>query len=88
MPYEKETDIAVMIYECILLLCQTRGIRETLRKRKVYHICRNYDIEVNQDPVSNVMHEIVQLLMRDESGDQPLDAPQYDAQGHVKLLCN
>ena len=69
-PFEREYDISNMILECIILLCQTRIIRTELRSRQVYVICRNYDIEVNQDRISELMNEIVQLLMRDESNDE------------------
>ncbi len=32
---EPEVDIMKMLLECVILLCQRRGIREELRKRKV-----------------------------------------------------
>ena len=38
-----------MVLECILLLCQTRQHRETLRKKKVYVIVRNFDFYLNTD---------------------------------------
>ena len=69
-PFERDYDIASMILECVLLLCQTRIIRHELRRRQVYVICRNYDVEVNQDRISDLMNEIVQFLMRDESNDE------------------
>ena len=65
-----EVTLAVLVLECVLLLCQTRIVREQLRKQQVY--C---DVEVNNDSVSNITNEIVQLLMREESYDDLQVAP-------------
>lgn len=72
--WEPETDILTMLLECVVLLCQKRGIREELRKRKVYPICRNLDYLQDDESVSNLILEIVNFLMRDEHPDTPLDA--------------
>mmetsp|Transcript_27805 Transcript_27805/g.26623 ORF Transcript_27805/g.26623 Transcript_27805/m.26623 type:complete len:399 (-) Transcript_27805:51-1247(-) len=72
--WEPEIDILMMLLECIILLCQKRGIREELRKKNVYPICRNLDYLQEDEGVSNLILEIVNLLMRDEDPDAPLEA--------------
>lgn len=80
----EEVQFSVMLLECVLLLCQTRIIREQLRKQQVYFVCRNFDIEVNDDDVSNVVNEIVQMLMREESYDDLQQGDRHEGQGIVK----
>ena len=67
---EKSIEILKMLLESLVLLCQTRGIREQLRKAKVYPICRNLDYHQTEEEKSNVTNDVVQqivdLLMRDE----------------------
>jgi hypothetical protein len=72
--WEPEIDILTMLLECIILLCQKRGIREELRKRQVYPICRNLDYLQDDESVSNLILEIVNFLMRDEHPDTPIDS--------------
>jgi hypothetical protein len=62
--WEPEIDILMMLLECVILLCQKRGIREALRKKNVYAICRNLDYLQEDEGVSNLILEIVNLLMR------------------------
>lgn len=69
--WEPEVDILMMLLECVILLCQKRGIREQLRKKNVYPICRNLDYLQEDEGVSNLILEIVNLLMRDEDPDAP-----------------
>ena len=64
--YESDVTIRVLLLECLLLLCQTRGIREELRKKKVYPIVRNLDYMQESEEVSALILELVQFLMRDE----------------------
>jgi Domain of unknown function (DUF383)/Domain of unknown function (DUF384) len=77
--WEPETDILLMLLECVILLCQKRGIREELRKRQVYPMCRNLDYLQEDEDVSNLILEIVNLLMRDEDPDAPLEVDGNDA---------
>ena len=37
---EPDLEIMRMLLECIVLLCQRRGLREELRKRKVGSFCK------------------------------------------------
>ena len=71
--WEPEIDILSMLLECIILLCQKRGMREELRKKQVYPMCRNLDYLQEDEGVSNLILEIVNLLMRDEDPDAPLE---------------
>jgi hypothetical protein len=73
--WEPETDILLMLLESIVLFCQRRGIREELRKKKVYPICRNLDYLQENEAASSLILDIVNLLMRDEDPDTPVDGP-------------
>ena len=65
---DEDSTVLEMLLECIVLLCQTRFIRNILRKSKVYPVCRNLDyyLHPNNDKVNEIMHEIVNFLERDE----------------------
>jgi hypothetical protein len=69
-----------MLLECIVLLCQRRGIREQLRKLKVYTVIKNFHLkledliaEADADAISNIVYEIVNFLMGDEDNNTPID---------------
>lgn len=66
-------DLVKLSLDCITLLCQTRPIREDLRKRQVYPVCRNLDYAQEDEGVNASIYEIVQFLMRDE---EPLTAEE------------
>lgn len=83
--WEPETDILLMLLECVILLCQKRGIREELRKRQVYPMCRNLDYLQEDEDVSNLILEIVNLLMRDEDPNAPLEDSDGDIKGKTLL---
>ncbi len=70
--HEPEEDILMMLLECVILLCQKRYLRDELRKRKVYPVIKNLDLkladdEVTHDKFSEIIRNIVDFLMRDES---------------------
>lgn len=67
---EPEVDIIKMLMEGLILLCQTRRIRQELRAKKVYVICRNHDYASEDDGVHDLMQEIVNFLERDEDVHQ------------------
>lgn len=73
---EPELDIMKMLLECIILLCQKRGMREELRKRKVYPVVKNLDLKVEDESISTAIHEIVNFLMGDEDPSTPIET--YD----------
>lgn len=70
---EPELDIMSMLLECVILLCQRRGLREELRKRKAYYIARNLDLKVEDEQISEKIYEIVNFLMGDEDPSTPID---------------
>ena len=78
-----------MLVECILLLCQKRSTRERLRALQVYPILRNFDYESDNQEASDVIYEIVNLLVRDETpgeeGEKSADVgPHMDqAEGSI-----
>jgi Domain of unknown function (DUF383)/Domain of unknown function (DUF384) len=82
--WEPEIDILIMLLECIILLCLKRGIREELRKRQVYPMCRNLDYLQDDESVSNLILEIVNLLMRDEHPDTPIDSDSAQFSTNLK----
>ena len=65
--YESDVDTRKMLLESLLLLCQTRTVRERLRAKKVYPIIRNLDYAQEDEAVSSIILELVQFLARDES---------------------
>mmetsp|Transcript_50634 Transcript_50634/g.100035 ORF Transcript_50634/g.100035 Transcript_50634/m.100035 type:complete len:322 (+) Transcript_50634:26-991(+) len=71
--YEPELDIMKMLLECIVLLCQRRGIREELRKLRVYCVVKNLDLKVEDEGISAIIYEIVNFLMGDEDQETPID---------------
>ena len=64
--HEPHGDILLMLVECVVLLCQKRQNRDELRKLRVYPICRNLDYLQEDERVSEIILDIVNLLMRDE----------------------
>lgn len=73
---EPEQDILKMLIECLQLLCQRRGIREELRKRKVYYIIRNMDSKTEVEEINAAVYEVVNLLICDEDPSVPVDTYQ------------
>jgi hypothetical protein len=73
--HEPDTDIIVMLLECIVLLCQKRMMREELRKRKAYFVCRNLDYQLQEiEAINKIVYDIVNFLMRDEDPYERDDA--------------
>jgi hypothetical protein len=70
---EPDLEIMKMLLECIILLCQRRGVREELRKRKVYPVIRNLDVKLEDEGVSAVLYEVVNFLIGDEDPSTPID---------------
>ena len=68
--FEPDVETRRMMLECLLLLCQTRVVREQLRARKVYPVIRNLDYAQEDEGVSAIILELVQFLARDESPEE------------------
>ena len=64
--YEPKLDILLMILESFILLCQVRAGRDTLRKQRIYPICRNLDYQQTDERVSELILDIVNFMHRDE----------------------
>eukprot|EP01034_Spumella_vulgaris_P026921 gene26921-33570_t len=80
---ETERDILKMMLECVILLCQRRGVREVLRKGKVYYIVRNLDNSTEVEEINEAIYEIVNLLIMDEDPSVPVDT--FDNQQHEAI---
>jgi hypothetical protein len=61
-----DKEVTKLLLECIILLCQTKLIRQELRKRKVYPICRNMDYLLEDDSINDTVFEIVNFLERED----------------------
>jgi hypothetical protein len=59
--------------ETLMLLTTTREGRDTLRAIKVYPIIRETHLHVENEDVREVCERLVQVLMRDEEGEEKVD---------------
>lgn len=66
-----------MLLECIVLLCQRRGIREELRKLKVYNVVKNFHLQVEDEKIGEIIYQIVDFLMGDEDQETPIDTYEH-----------
>ena len=60
--------------ETLMLLTTTREGRDTLRAIKLYPIIRETHLNVENEDVREACERLVQVLMRDEEGDEKVDA--------------
>ena len=78
LPPDKERDndptIAQTHVETLMLLTTTREGRDQLREIKVYPIIRELHLQVEHDGVREACERLVQVLMRDEEGEERVDA--------------
>ena len=66
---EKDTGVLKTFLETLLLLTTTREGREDLRKAGTYLIIRECHLAVEDDEVREACERLVQVLMRDEEGE-------------------
>ena len=59
--------------ETLMLLTTTREGRDTLREIKVYPIIRETHLNVENEDVREACERLVQVLMRDEEGEEKVD---------------
>ncbi|KAH6671824.1 DNA-binding protein-like protein HGH1 [Halenospora varia] len=59
--------------ETLMLLTQTREGRDRMREIKVYPIIRETHLRVEHDELREVCERFVQVLMRDEEGEEKVD---------------
>lgn len=69
---ERESDVEIVKthLETLLLLTATREGRKILRERKVYPVIRECHLHVDDEGVREICHRIVQVIMRDEPGEE------------------
>jgi len=60
--------------ETLMLLTTTRQGRDVLREVKVYPIIRETHLQIENEDVREACERLVQVLMRDEEGDEKVDA--------------
>ena len=70
---EPQADILGTHLESLLLLTTDRHGRQILRDAKVYPIIREVHLHVEDDSVSEGCDRIVQVLMRDEEGENDVE---------------
>jgi hypothetical protein len=67
---ESDNEIVKSHLETLLLLTTTREGREVLRKVKVYPIVRECHLHIEDEEVRDACDRLVQILMRDEEGEE------------------
>lgn len=79
---ERDSDPAILQthIETLMLLTTTRMGRDVLRNVKVYPVVRETHLRVENDDVREVCERLVQVLMRDEEGEELSDM------GGMKML--
>ena len=70
---DKDPSIIQTHVETLMLLTTTRDGRDILREVKVYPIIRETHLQVEHDDVRETCERLVQVLMRDEEGDEKVD---------------
>ncbi|GLA42762.1 hypothetical protein AnigIFM63309_011491 [Aspergillus niger] len=87
---DSDTSIIVTHLETLLLLTTTREGRDKMRAIKVYPIIRECHLHVDDDAVREACDRLVQVLMRDEEGEEkphpPIDRNAYDDDQKVEEL--
>ncbi|KAG9202717.1 hypothetical protein G6514_003969 [Epicoccum nigrum] len=84
---ESDNEIVKSHLETLLLLTTTREGREVLRKVKVYPIVRECHLHIEDEEVRDACDRLVQILMRDEEGEEK-DVPDQSvaAGGSGRLI--
>jgi hypothetical protein len=77
LPPDKQRDSDPTIMqthvETLMLLTTTREGRDTMREIKVYPIIRETHLRVEHDEMREACERLVQVLMRDEEGEEKVD---------------
>lgn len=87
----KEVDpnpnIIFSIIECMLLLCQKRGIREEIRKMKVYPIVRNLELHLEAgEELSENIYKLVTFLVGEEEKEGHVDTYEEEKEKMNEIL--
>lgn len=78
---ESDKEILKTHLETLLLLTTSKEGRETLRKVKVYPVVRELHVGVEDEGVREGVDRLVQVLMRDEEGEEGEKDEKMDAGG-------
>ncbi|RFU34046.1 hypothetical protein B7463_g2317, partial [Scytalidium lignicola] len=82
---DSEPNIIQTHVESLMLLTTTREGRDMLREVKVYPIIRETHLQVEDEGVREACERLVQVLMRDEDGDEKVDQGMTALSRDVKL---
>jgi len=83
---EKEADIIKTHVETLILLTTTKGGREVLRRVKVYPIVRETHLHVDDEEVREACDRLVQVIMRDEEGEEKQNGGYEEDKGKMIAL--
>jgi hypothetical protein len=80
---ESDLNTRRLLVECLFLLQAQRETRELLREKALYPIVRELHKFEKDEAVSNAIHDVVEMLIRDE---EPEEQPQQQAEeGDLRL---
>ncbi|GAB7339467.1 hypothetical protein MBLNU457_6092t1 [Dothideomycetes sp. NU457] len=83
---EPDKEIVKTHLETLLLLTTTREGRDTLREVKVYPIVRELHIHSDDEEVQEACDRLVQVIMRDEEGEEKPLPPMLDGGGRGRMV--
>ena len=77
---ESDPELRKNLLEILLLWASTKAGRDYMRMRKVYPIVREMHLNETDKQCDTAAHELVQMLMRDETQQQPIS--ELDSNGN------
>ncbi|PWY96803.1 DUF383-domain-containing protein [Aspergillus sclerotioniger CBS 115572] len=80
---DSDTSIIVTHLETLLLLTTTREGRDKMRAIKVYPIVRECHLHVDDEDVREACDRLVQVLMRDEEGEEKSYQNQIEGKSNI-----
>lgn len=90
LPADKQRDPEDLILgthiESLLLLCTTKEMRVHLREKSVYPLIRELHKATSSEDVTALCDRLVQMLMRDEAGDQDMDVDSEEDEEDDKIV--
>jgi hypothetical protein len=81
---KRDSDNSIMVthLETLLLLTTTQEGRERMREVQVYPIIRECHLHVDDEDVQEACDRLVQVLMRDEEGEETVGQSRFTQQEH------
>ncbi|OJJ45536.1 hypothetical protein ASPZODRAFT_120023 [Penicilliopsis zonata CBS 506.65] len=80
---DSDNTIIVTHLETLLLLTSTREGRDKMREISVYPIIRECHLNVDDEEVKEACDRLVQVIMRDEEGEESEAAKELDTQANL-----